>query len=139
MKTNIKDIARQIARMSKTDISELESALMENNISATLYRFSPADSMWDNETPMVPTPGYHQEEYYKVVLEWVPRNKKLQTVKALKDHFGQALGLREAKNMVDNTPSTVKEHAPRIEAEKIGDVLDSIGCDVEIIRNDEIH
>ena len=136
MKLNVTNIAREMARMSSSDLRELETALMQNGISATIYRFSPTNSVWDEKNeyphPVGYHPGYEKENYYKVILEWVPKNKKLQAVKTIKELLG--LGLKEAKELTDNTPKTLKEYSPRMEVEKLRDSLEAIGCDVEIIK-----
>ena len=128
MKDNIKDIARKIARLSSANLRELETALMENGISATIYRFSPIESMWDTNTE-----GYGKQGLYSVTLEWIPNNKKLVTVKTLKEMLG--IGLKEAKNFVDNTPSLILDFATEGQADALREALeDDIGCDVEIKR-----
>ncbi len=55
---------------------------------------------------------------------------KLKVVKVLKDSIG--LGLKEAKDMADNVPSTVKAGCPKDEAEKIKAALEELGATVEL-------
>ncbi|MBM3413625.1 MAG: 50S ribosomal protein L7/L12 [Bacteroidetes bacterium] len=55
---------------------------------------------------------------------------KLNVVKIVKDLTG--LGLKEAKDMVDGAPKTVKENVSKAEAEKIAAKLKEAGADVEI-------
>ena len=42
------------------------------------------------------------------------------------------LGLKEAKDMVDGAPNTIKEAAPKEEAEDIKKQLEEVGASVEL-------
>jgi len=55
---------------------------------------------------------------------------KLNVVKVVKDLTG--LGLKEAKDMVDGAPKTVKENVSKAEAEEIAAKLKEAGAEVEI-------
>ena len=55
---------------------------------------------------------------------------KLNVVKAVKTITG--LGLKESKDAVDNTPSTLKEAVSKDEAEKIKAELEAAGAKVEL-------
>ena len=55
---------------------------------------------------------------------------KLQVVKAVKDITG--LGLKEAKDLVDGAPKTVKEGVSKEEAEQIKSQLEEAGAEVEL-------
>ena len=55
---------------------------------------------------------------------------KLQVVKAVKEACG--LGLKEAKDLVDAAPSTVKEGASKDEAEALKAALEGAGAEVEL-------
>ena len=55
---------------------------------------------------------------------------KLQVVKAVKESCG--LGLKEAKDMVDAAPSTVKEGLAKDEAEALKKALEEAGAEVEL-------
>ena len=64
-----------------------------------------------------------------VVLKSAGANK-LQVVKKVKDVAN--LGLKEAKEMVDNVPSVVKEGATKEEAENLKKELEEVGAEVEL-------
>jgi len=51
-------------------------------------------------------------------------------IKAVKELTG--LGLKEAKDLVDNCPKTVKEQAPKAEAEELKSKLEAAGAKVEL-------
>ena len=55
---------------------------------------------------------------------------KLKVIKAVKDHTG--LGLKEAKEIVDGAPKTIKEACPKDEAEKIKAALEEVGAKIEL-------
>jgi large subunit ribosomal protein L7/L12 len=55
---------------------------------------------------------------------------KLNVVKIVKDITG--LGLKEAKELVDNAPKAIKEGIPKADAEEIVNRLKEAGADVEI-------
>lgn len=57
-------------------------------------------------------------------------DKKIQVLKALREVTG--LGLREAKDLVDNAPRPVKEKIKKEEAESIKKKLEAEGAKVEI-------
>ena len=55
---------------------------------------------------------------------------KLQVVKAVKEACG--LGLKEAKEMVDGAPSTLKEGMPKADAEALKKTLEEAGAKIEL-------
>ena len=57
-------------------------------------------------------------------------DKKLNVVKVVKEALG--LGLKDAKDLVDGAPKTVKEGATKDEAEALKKALEEAGATVEI-------
>lgn len=57
-------------------------------------------------------------------------DKKIQVIKAVRKITG--LGLKEAKDMVDNLPKAVKEGVSKDEAESIKTELEEAGAQVEV-------
>ena len=55
---------------------------------------------------------------------------KLQVVKAVKEACG--LGLKEAKDLVDGCPSTLKEDLSKDEAENLKKAIEAVGAKVEL-------
>ena len=55
---------------------------------------------------------------------------KLQVVKAVKEACG--LGLKEAKDLVDGTPATIKEGLSKDEAENLKKTIEAAGAVVEL-------
>jgi large subunit ribosomal protein L7/L12 len=59
-----------------------------------------------------------------------PGAKKINVIKVVRQITGA--GLKEAKEMVDNTPSTIKEGVSKEEAEEIKKQLEEAGASVEL-------
>lgn len=66
---------------------------------------------------------------FDVVLTEVGTNK-IQVIKAVREATG--LGLKEAKEIVDGAPSTVKEAMPTADAEALKEALTAAGATVEL-------
>ena len=62
--------------------------------------------------------------------EWSAGEKKVNVIKAVRSITG--LGLKEAKELVDGAPSTLKEAAPKGEAEEAKKALEEAGATVEL-------
>lgn len=66
---------------------------------------------------------------FDVVLTEVGANK-IQVIKAVREATG--LGLKEAKEIVDGAPSTIKEAVPAADAEALKEALAAAGATVEL-------
>ncbi|MBT8380368.1 MAG: 50S ribosomal protein L7/L12 [Ignavibacteria bacterium] len=66
---------------------------------------------------------------FDVVLESVGE-KKINVIKVVRAHTG--LGLKEAKDLVDNAPNAVKEAIPKEEAEKLKKEFEEAGATVTL-------
>ena len=67
---------------------------------------------------------------FDVVLKSSAPDKKIAVIKEVRAATG--LGLKEAKDMVDGAPKTVKEALPKEEAEKLKKALEAAGAVVEL-------
>ena len=67
---------------------------------------------------------------FDVILKSVPADKKIAVIKEVRAATG--LGLKEAKDLVDGAPKTVKEALPKEEAEKLKKQLEGAGATVEL-------
>ena len=65
-----------------------------------------------------------------VVLASVPADKKIAVLKEVRAITG--LGLKEAKDLVDGAPSTIKEGVAKAEAEALKKQLEEAGAEVEL-------
>ena len=57
-------------------------------------------------------------------------DKKVQVIKEIRSFT--TLGLKEAKDLVESAPKTVKEGVPKAEAEEIKKKLEAVGAKVEL-------
>jgi large subunit ribosomal protein L7/L12 len=60
----------------------------------------------------------------------VDPSQKIRTIKALREIFN--LGLKEAKDLADKTPSMLKKNMKKDEAEKLKKDLEAVGCTVTL-------
>jgi len=67
---------------------------------------------------------------FDVILEDAPKDKKIAILKVVREVTG--LGLKEAKDVVDATPKTVKEGASKDDAETIKKKLEEAGAKVTV-------
>ena len=74
-------------------------------------------------------PAAEEKTEFDVVLKGFG-DKKLDVIKAIRSITG--LGLKEAKEMVEGAPKTVKEGVSKEEADKIAEELKASGAEVEI-------
>ena len=67
---------------------------------------------------------------FDVVLEEVPKDKKIAILKVVRTITG--LGLKEAKEMVESTPKALKEGVPKEDAEETKTKLEEAGAKVTV-------
>ena len=70
-----------------------------------------------------------EKSEFDVVLAEVGANK-MQVIKTVQEITG--LGLKEAKDLVDNAPKTLKEAASKADAEDIKKKLEDVGAKIEL-------
>jgi large subunit ribosomal protein L7/L12 len=74
-------------------------------------------------------PAAEEKTEFDVVLASVG-NEKIKVIKVVREITG--LGLKEAKDLVDNAPKPVKEGVSKEEAEEIKKKLEEVGASVEV-------
>jgi large subunit ribosomal protein L7/L12 len=67
---------------------------------------------------------------FTVTLKEYPADKKVTVIKVIREVTG--LGLKEAKDLVEGVPSTVKEGVSKADVEKIKKSLEDAGAKVEV-------
>lgn len=123
---DIKAIGDQLVELSVKEVSELASYLKET------YGIEPAAAAVAVAGPAAGAGGggaAAEKTNFDVVLKSAGANK-LQIVKLVKELTG--LGLKEAKDMVDGAPKTIKEGLPKDEAENLKKQLVEAGAEVEL-------
>jgi large subunit ribosomal protein L7/L12 len=77
-----------------------------------------------------PAEEVEEQTEFNVVLEEVPADKKIAILKVVRSITG--LGLKEAKEMVEGTPKTIKEGVPKDDAEATKKQLEEAGAKVAV-------
>jgi len=75
-------------------------------------------------------PAAEEKTEFTVTLKAYPAEKKVGVIKVIREITG--LGLKEAKDLVEGAPSTVKEGVSKADAEKIKKQLEDGGAQVEV-------
>jgi large subunit ribosomal protein L7/L12 len=75
-------------------------------------------------------PVAEEQTEFTVILKAYPAEKKVGTIKVIREITG--LGLKEAKDLVEGAPSTVKEGVSKADADKIKKQLADAGAEVEV-------
>ena len=120
---NVKDIAKEIAKLNSTEINELSSILMnDHNISATIYRFG--------SLPTTDSTSTHSNNQDCDLILLETGSLRLAVVKLIKEQFG--LGLKEAKDLMESAPCYLKEFLPLWQAQIVQEQFEEIGATVEI-------
>ena len=125
---DIKAIGDQLVELSVKEVNELASYLKET------YGIEPAAAAVAIAGPAAGGAAgggaaAAEKTNFDVVLK-APGANKLQIVKLVKELTG--LGLKEAKDMVDGAPKTIKEGLPKDEAENLKKQLTEAGAEVEL-------
>jgi large subunit ribosomal protein L7/L12 len=122
---DIKAIGDQLVELTVKEVTELASYLKET------YGIEPAAAAVVAGPAAGGAAGAAAAEKtnFDVVLK-APGANKLQIVKLVKDLTG--LGLKEAKDVVDGAPKTIKEGLPKDEAENLKKQLVEAGAEVEL-------
>ncbi len=120
------EILDAIAEMSVMDVVQLVEAMEEKfGVSAAAaVAAAPAAAAGGGDAAAV-----EEKDEFDVVLAGAG-DKKVNVIKAVRAITG--LGLKEAKEMVDSAPSTIKEAAPKGEAEEAKKQLEEAGASVEL-------
>ena len=75
-------------------------------------------------------PVAEEQTEFTVTLKAYPADKKVTVIKVIREITG--LGLKEAKDLVEGAPSTVKEGVSKADAEKFKKQLEDGGAQVEV-------
>lgn len=121
---DLKAFAEQLVNLTVKEVNELAQILKEE------YGIEPAAAAVAVAAgPAAGAAAAEEKTSFDVVLKNAG-GEKLKVVKAVKELTG--LGLKEAKELVDGAPSTVKEGVDKAEAESIKAQLEEVGAEVEL-------
>ncbi|MDG1823355.1 MAG: 50S ribosomal protein L7/L12 [Flavobacteriaceae bacterium] len=122
---DLKDFAEQLVNLTVKEVNELAEILKEE------YGIEPAAAA----VAVAAGPaaggdaGGEEKSEFDVILK-AAGGSKLAVVKLVKELTG--LGLKEAKELVDNAPSPIKEGVAKDEAEGLKSSLEEAGAEVEL-------
>ena len=122
---DIKAIAEELVNLTVKEVNELCTVLKEE------YGIEPAAAAVAVAAGPAAGPAEAAEEKtsFDVVLKSAGA-AKLQAVTAVKEACG--LGLKEAKDLVDGAPKTLKEGVSKDDAEALKKAIEAAGAEVEI-------
>ncbi len=123
MSEKITAIIEEVKALTVLELSELVKALEEEfgvSASAAVVAAAPGAAA---------APAAEEKTEFDVVLA-AAGDKKLNVIKVVREITG--LGLKEAKDAVDNAPTTLKEAASKEDAEAIKAKLEEAGASVEL-------
>ena len=121
---DIKALAEELVNLSVKDVQELAKVLKEE------YGIEPAAA-----AVVVAADGGNgaaaqaEQTEFDVILKSAGQGK-LNVIKVVKSELG--LGLKEAKDLVDGAPATLKEKISKADAEALRAALEEAGAEVEI-------
>ena len=122
---DLKDFAEKLVNLSVKDVNELANILKEE------YGIEPAAAAVAVAGPTAGggDAGGDEKSEFDVILK-AAGGSKLAVVKLVKELTGK--GLKDAKELVDSAPTTVKEACAKDEAEALKAQLEEAGAEVEL-------
>ena len=123
---DLKDFAEQLVNLTVKEVNELASILKDE------YGIEPAAtavSVAGGGATGSPAEAGEEQSEFDVILKAAGASK-LAVVKLVKELTG--LGLKDAKGLVDEAPSAIKEGVSKDEAEGLKKSLEEAGAEVEL-------
>ena len=121
---DLKQFAEQLVNLTVKEVNELADILKNE------YGIEPAAAVAVAGPAVVAeVEAVEEQTEFNVILKAAGASK-LAVVKLVKELTG--LGLKEAKDVVDNAPSAVKEGISKEEAEGLKKALEEAGAEVEL-------
>lgn len=119
------NLIEEVKGLTVLELSELVKALEEE------FGVSAAAPMAVAAAPAAgaDAPAAEEKTEFDVILE-AAGGQKIKVIKAVREITG--LGLKDAKDLVDNAPKPIKEGASKEEAEEIKAKLEEVGAEVEL-------
>ena len=125
--SSVTDIKESIKKLTVIELAELVKDLEEEfGVTAAAPVVAVAAPAAGGSAEAVPA---EEKTEFNVVLTAFGE-KKIQVIKVVRSLTG--LGLKEAKDMVDGVPNTIKEGVTKDEAEKMKSVIEEVGGTVEL-------
>tara|TARA_B100000900_G_scaffold403255_1_gene410121 strand:+ start:541 stop:921 length:381 start_codon:yes stop_codon:yes gene_type:complete len=123
---DLKDFAEKLVNLTVKEVSELTTILKEE------YGIEPAAAAVAVAPggPIAGDAGSADEKTEFDVILKAAGGSKLAVVKLVKELTGK--GLKDAKDLVDGAPATLKESVAKDEADAMKDQLEAAGAEVEV-------
>ncbi|MGB6449673.1 MAG: 50S ribosomal protein L7/L12 [Steroidobacteraceae bacterium] len=128
MAVNRDEILDAISKMSVMEVVELISD-MEKKFGVTAAA-PVAVAAAPGAAAGAAAPAVEEKTEFTVMLKEYPAEKKVSVIKVIRELTG--LGLKEAKDLVEGAPSTVKESVAKADSEAMKKKLEDVGAKVEI-------
>ncbi len=126
MATDTAKVLETLGKMTVLELVELKNAIEEEwGVTAA----APMAVAAPGAAPGAPAEAAEEKSAFDVVIT-AAGDKKIQVIKVVRAVTG--LGLKEAKDLVDGAPGTVKEGANQEEADSIKAQLEEAGASVEL-------
>ena len=116
------EMIEEIKKMTVVELADLVKAIEEEFGVSAVAAAAPAAGA-------AGAAAEEEKTSFDVVLKDAGANK-IQVIKVVRDATG--LGLKEAKELVDGAPKTVKEGASKEEAEELKAKLEEVGAVIEL-------
>jgi large subunit ribosomal protein L7/L12 len=126
--SKLENLIKEIEELSVLELSELVKALEDK------FGVTAAAPVAVTQTAVAAAPSEEkapaeEKATYTVVLA-AAGDKKIDVIKAVREIT--TLGLKEAKDLVEAAPKTIKENVKKEEAEEIKKKLEAVGAKVEL-------
>ena len=128
MAMSAENFVKEIEGMTVLELNTLVKALEEKfGVSAAAMAMAPAAAA-PGAAGAAAAPAEEEKTEFTVVLQ--AAGDKIKTIKVVREVT--SLGLKEAKDLVDNAPGTLKEGVSKDEANAIKKKFEDVGAKVEI-------
>ena len=123
---DIKKLAEELTKLTALEVNELKNVLKDE------YGIEPAAAAVAVAGPAAGGAAEAEEEKKEFTVQLKDAGgQKVAVIKAVKEITG--LGLGEAKALVDDAPSAIKEKVSKDEAEEAKKKLEEAGASVELV------
>ena len=124
MSEKVTNLIEEVKSLTVLELSELVKALEEEfGVSAAPVAVAAAPAAGGA------APAAEEKSDFDVVLEEAGA-EKIKVIKVVREITG--LGLKDAKDLVDGAPKTIKEAAPKAEADEMKKKLEEVGAKVTL-------
>lgn len=124
---HIEDLVETLSKLTVMDMSKLKTMLEDKwGVKAA----AAAPMMMAAPAAGAGAAAAAEATDFQIVLEATPADKKIGVIKIVREITG--LGLKEAKDLVDGAPKTLKETSPKAEADEISKKIIAAGGTVTL-------